>query len=696
MGNAFLVELGTEELPPGRLRGFARDFHDRIIHHLVACGLMDAATDSHWYCSPRRMAVVVAKVRDSEPNRVSQRLGPSVKAAFDTQGTPTKAAQGFARSCGVAVADLEQRDTDKGTRLAFDLAITGRTAGVVLAEAVTTAVANMSIPRRMRWGDTSLGFIRPLHWLVMLHGTRVVECELFGVRAGAKTRGHRFHHPARFEVSAPDNYVTDLHDIGHVEVDDVHGRLGKLVLKLATDAADGAGGKIRASVTLATEIAALVEWPVPISGSFDKAYLQLPEEVIEAVLEGQQRYFPVRNGAGVLQPAFVAISNIASKNPDAVRAGNEKVIRPRLEDALFFWKNDVATALGDRITTLEKVVFQAGLGSLADKAERMVAITALLAKTSGADAAVLGRAARLCKCDLATDMVGEFASLQGIMGGYYATATGESGAVASAIRDHYLPLHADEAIPATLNGQCLAIADKLDTIAGTFALGNKPSGTKDPFALRRAATGIVRIILEARLTVPLAPLIGVALDNLPLEIDARYALGSEIKAFIFERLRRYVVEQGVRVDIVNAVLALNLDEPVDITARITALSRFAKQPAAQALAAAHKRSANILRKAEHNTASEVNQAQLQDRAEMALYRAIESNRDALTDLVTRQRYEEALGRLAKLREPVDLFFERVMVMDDDLALRANRLALLHALHGLFGTTADWSQIQVEA
>ncbi|HET8553002.1 MAG TPA: glycine--tRNA ligase subunit beta [Gammaproteobacteria bacterium] len=694
MAEDFLVEIGTEELPPKRLRAFARDFHDRVVKAVSAAGLIDAGAVSEWYCSPRRLAVVIPDVRAGEPDRIEERLGPALAAAFDADGKPNKAAEGFARSCGVAVDALERRQTDKGERLAYRQQIEGRPAATVLAEAVAMAVSGMSIPRRMRWGAGDAGFIRPVHWLVMLHGNKVVECELLGVSAGRETRGHRFHHPEPIKVRSPAGYAALLRKSGHVEVDDSSGHLAAVIQEQAIGAAQRAGGRAVEAPDLATEVAALVEWPVPVVGSFPSDFLALPKEVVVAVLEGQQRYFPIRDADDKLVPHFVAIGNIDSRDPEAVRRGNERVVRPRLADAMFFWQTDLKTPLAERAAELEDIVFQAGLGSLADKAQRIAALAAEVAPPDDdVDAALLARAASLCKCDLVTDMVGEFPELQGVMGGHYAAAGGEPAAVAEAIREHYLPQQSGDPIPASAIGQRLAIADKLDTIAGVFALGKRPSGDRDPFALRRAAAGIVRIALEAPLDIELAKLIGAAVAAQPVPVEDKAALTADIRAFILDRLRS---QYEIRIDVVDAVLALDLDNPADIDARITALAAFVDEPAAQSLAAANKRCANILRQADDTGNRSPKAQDLIEAAEVDLYEAIEASRDDVASLVDERDYKSALAKLATLREPVDRFFDDVLVMDERADVRLNRLALLDSLHRLFSQTADWARIQVEA
>jgi glycyl-tRNA synthetase beta chain len=690
-----LVEIGTEELPPLALARLARAFNEHMHAGLESAGLRaaDKRSDDYFY-SPRRLAVRVREVAARQPDRIEERLGPAVAAAFRADGTPTPAAVGFARSCGVTVGALERRPTDKGERLAHVREVAGEAATELLPGIVRQALDRLPIPRRMRWGAGEAAFVRPVHWVVLLFGGKPVKGEILGVAAGAATRGHRFHHPGAIALRAAGDYERVLRKTGRVWPNDAAHGLNDEIAAQGHRAAAEVGGDLvdgARDSALVDEIAALVEWPVALVGGFDPAFLALPEEVIIAVLEGQQRYFPLRGKDGRLLAHFVAISNIESRDPDEVRRGNERVIRPRLADAKFFWESDRRTRLERRAKELTDIVFQEGLGSLADRTARIGALAVQVAP--GVETAAVERAALLCKCDLVTAMVGEFPALQGVMGRYYALADGEPQAVAAAIGEHYLPQKADDPLPATPAGQRLAIADKVDAIAGTFALGRRPTGDKDPFALRRQALGVLRIALEAPLDIDLAALIAAAIALQPIKVEDPRALGAEIYAFFMDRLRGYYAERGLRGDLVDAVLALELARPAEIDARLAALAAFVEAPDSQALAAANKRTANILRGATEAVPAAADPARLADPAEAALHAALTAKRNLVGGLIDRRDYAAALVELAQLRAPVDAFFDNVLVMTEDPAVRINRLALLGELQALFGRIADWSRIR---
>src|SRR5574340_817201 len=494
----FLVEIGTEELPPKSLRALADAFLERFNALAVLQALQDErnAARNEFFCSPRRLAIHAPALRLRQPDRQEERLGPALNTAFDGESRPTKAAEGFAKSCGVTVGQLERRQTEKGERLAYTLGIKGKTATELLPQIVTEALAKLPIPKRMRWGTSEAEFVRPVHWVVMLLGAHALKAEILGVKSGNKTYGHRYHHPGAIALKHPEGYRQALAVTGKVLVEDRAGTLTKKIATLAKQAAKRAHGKVQLGKTLLEEVAALVEWPVPITGAFDEKFLALPEEVIVAALETQQRYFPLRDAQGKLLPKFVAVSNIQSKRPAEVRRGNERVIVPRLTDAMFFWDNDRKSRLESHISELDRVVFQKELGSYGDKSKRVARLAARIAKEIGSDPKLAERAAQLCKCDLVTGMVGEFPELQGVMGGYYARYDGEPEEVVHATAEHYRPRFAGDALPAAKTGQAVAVADKLDTLAGIFVIGQKPGGDKDPFGLRRAGLGLMRILVE--------------------------------------------------------------------------------------------------------------------------------------------------------------------------------------------------------
>lgn len=699
---AFLVEIGTEELPPKSLRTLALAFLNQLSGLLVAQALQDAgsAAKNEVFFSPRRLTVYAPTVRRQQPDRTEHRLGPAVAAAFDRDGKATKAAEGFAKSCGVAVNQLQHLQTEKGERLACTVNLKGQAASELLPQLVNEALAKLPIARRMRWGTGEVEFVRPVHWVVLLFGTRAIRAPILGVTGGNKTYGHRYHHPAAITLAHPEDYRRALASTGKVLVEDRAGTLAKKIGSLVNQAAKRAGGRVVASAALVEEIAALVEWPVPVLGSFAAKFLALPDEVIEVVMETQQRYFALRDAEGKLLPKFVAVSNIRSKQPAEVRRGNERVITPRLSDAMFFWNKDRATPLAARLPELERVVFQKELGSYADKSRRVAQLAAQIATEIGSDPKLAERAGQLCKCDLVTGMVGEFPELQGIMGGHYARHDGEPDELACAIAEHYLPSHAGEQLPRTPTGQALAVADKLDTLTGIFAIGRKPTGDKDPFGLRRVGLGLMRIIIECRLNLDLVTLIQLSEAQHHLKGPQNGALLTDTLEFLLERLRAYYLETGLRADVFEAVKAKITGTeapvyPLDFHARMQAVNAFLALPEAASLAAANKRISNILRQAGGEPQITIDPARFESENERQLNQAVQSAADSILPLLTNRDYTQALLQLAKLRKPVDSFFEKVMVMADDPGTRANRLALLARLRNLFMHTADLSLIQVE-
>ena len=688
----FLVEIGTEELPPKSLHKLALAFLEHFETLLLAKGLLPAGTHNEVFFSPRRLAILAPALYRRQPDRSEEKLGPAVAAAFDPSGTPTKAAEGFAKSCDTSVDKLARKQTDKGERLAFTLEIKGETAAALLPGMVQEALGKLPIGKRMRWGAGSAEFVRPVHWVLMLLGDKTLKTSILDVAAGNKTHGHRFHHPAAIAVKAPGEYRQLLEKTGKVKLEDRDGTLAKEVGELVSSAAAKMKGKARLEPALLEEVAALVEWPVSLVGDFDPRFLALPEEVIEVVLQGQQRYFPLRDAQGKLLPHFVAISNIQSKDPKEVKRGNERVIVPRLTDAMFFWDLDKGAQLDARIEDLETMVFQKELGSYANKQKRVAALAEDIARRIGGDPVLARRGAQLAKCDLLSNLVGEFPELQGSIGMHVARANGEAAEVARAIEEHYLPRFAGDRLPATRTGQALAVADKLDTLCGIFAIGQKPTGDKDPFALKRAGLGLMRILLEQQLDLDLVELIRVALAAQPLQGKAQ---DGEIYEFLLERLKAYCLEMGIRADVFEAVRAKRPRRPLDFQRRVQAVNEFLKLPEAAALAAANKRIANILRQAGGAPAPEAKPELFKSPAEHALHEQIVRLRGEVDRLTQSGDYTAALKKLAALRAPVDAFFDQVMVMDPDAAVKANRLSLLAALSALFLQSADLSLIQAE-
>jgi glycyl-tRNA synthetase beta chain len=705
----FLVEIGTEELPPKALRPLERAFAGDLTSGLAQAGLKHG--DVRSFATPRRLAVIVRRLAPHQPDQKIERRGPPVNAAFDAEGLPTRAAQAFAASCKVSVEELQRRDEGKGTFLYYVGIKQGAPAVELLPGLVQSALDALPIPRRMRWGAGEAQFVRPVHWIALLYGKEVVPANLLETPSGNLTRGHRFHAPKPLRLSSPSVYERALRERGYVIADFEARRT--LIRERVAAAADGLGGRALASDALLDEVTALVEWPVPLAGRFEERFLSLPREVLISTLEDHQRYFPVEGVDGRLLPCFIAVANLESRDPDKVLEGNQRVVRPRLADAAFFWEQDRKSPLAARVEGLAKVTFQATLGSLGDKARR---ITALAAEIADPNLATLARrAAELCKCDLLTAMVGEFPELQGIMGTYYALADGEDTQVATAIREHYQPRGAGDELPATEIGTTLALADRLDTLAGIFAIGEKPTGTKDPFGLRRAAIGIVRIAIEKRLDLDLSQLLSRAVTLVRTDIEKSAAaagksapplvtekVAAEVYDYVLERLRAYYLEPtgepaggtgaAMTTEMFDAVLAARPNSPLDFDARLHALSSFLALPEAASLTAANKRVANILRKAGETAPTSIDAEVLQAPAERQLFEALRERRDAVSAATARRDYTASLTLLAQLRPAVDAFFDQVMVMDENPKLRANRLALLAQMRESFAGVADLSRL----
>jgi glycyl-tRNA synthetase beta chain len=730
----FLVEIGTEELPPKALRALADAFRTGIDAGLEKASLAHRGIAS--FATPRRLAVRVERLAAQQREQHVRRRGPPLSAAFDAAGAPTRAAQAFAASCGSTVEALERIEEGKGTFLYFVGTRAGERTTELLPGLVQTALDQLPVPRRMHWGEGRAMFVRPVHWIVMLFGRDVVPARLLETEAGRHTHGHRFHAPRPLSLPTPAAYERTLRERGHV-LADFAVRRERIRTEVIT-VAEAVKGRALIGDALLDEVTALTEWPVALAGRFEERFLALPREVLISTLEDHQRYFPVEDAAGRLLPAFITVSNIASRDPPKVQQGNERVVRARLADAAFFWEQDRREPLAARQRGLEAVTFQAKLGSLGDKTRRLRALAPDIAATAGASREAALRAADLAKCDLLTAMVGEFPELQGIMGAYYAKADGEPAEVAVSLREQYLPRSAGDALPGSGTGVALAIADRLDTIAGIFAIGEKPSGAKDPFGLRRAALGVQRILIEKGLDLDLQACIERAVMGVRADIErlrsagpggaaspvaasapspalkaekaagaapgsaaSAAALTGEIYDFLMERLRAYYLEgagataQGrapVTTEMFDAVLATRPASSVDFDARLKALSTFLELPEAGSLTAANKRISNILRKANTTWPAEVDVLQLREEAEVRLYDVMRGLRDAVAADTARREYTSALGRLALLRPAVDTFFDKVMVMDENPQLRANRLSLLAQLRGLFTGIADLSRL----
>ena len=687
-----LVEIGTEELPPKALRGLMTAFGMHLERAIDEARLGHGPVRA--YASPRRLAVIVeALERAQEDRRVTQK-GPPVSVAFDDAGNPLPAALAFAKKNGVAVADLGRETTDKGEWLVAETVDRGQKTADILPGLVEQALAELPIPRRMRWGAGDAEFVRPVHWVVLMHGGQVVDGTIMGLSAGNQSMGHRFHSKGAITITKPSEYLDTLEARGHVLADFEARR--EIVREGVEAIAKQAKGALVDADSLLDEVAALVEWPVPMLGRFDDTFLELPREVVISTLTGHQRYFPVADSDGELLPCFVTVANLESSEPQQVRDGNERVIRPRLADAAFFWDSDRRIALATRQEALRDVVYQRGLGSLRDKSQRIAALGAWIAGKLEFDAATVERAAMLCKCDLVTGMVGEFPDLQGTMGSYYALSDGEPHEVATAIGEHYLPRFAGDALPESDAGRALAIADRLDTMAGIFTIGKKPSGNRDPFGLRRAALGIIRISIECGLDIDLKALAEHAVNAQPSGKAPPGELAGEVYAFITERLRRYFLDRDPELDTqtFDAVLARQPASLVDFERRLHAVQAFLDLDEAQSLASANKRIANILRRVDIHSEPAVREKHFVEDAEKQLFAALAEARATVAPLLEARDYTEALRHLADLREPVDRFFDDVMVMADDESLKNNRLALLGELRALFLDVADLSRLSI--
>jgi glycyl-tRNA synthetase beta chain len=691
-GADLLVEIGTEELPPLTLRALSEAFGAALCERLEAKIL--GAHECTVYATPRRLGVFIPGVPAHQPDRDMERRGPALDAAFDAEGNPTKAAEGFARSCGVEVAHLDRFENADGRWLLFRSTEVGESALSLLPAIVEEALARIPVARRMRWSNLDVEFVRPVHWITLLYGKTAVEADIMGVRSGGVSHGHRFHHPQAVELPDPSEYAKTLYSSAHV-VADFDARK-EMIRTQVEDAAESIGGSAVIDEALLEENTALVEWPVAITGSFDVSYLSLPDCVLTATMQGHQRYFPVIGEDAALKPHFVAISNIESSNPDTVRHGNERVIRPRLADATFFFESDRKKSLEQRRSALEDVVYQDKLGSLHDKCERVSRLAGIvaIAMGHGPDQVKLARrAGNLFKCDLLTDMVGEFPELQGAMGREYALADGEDYQVANAIGESYLPRFAGDSIPVSATGRALSVADRLDTLVGIFLIGQAPTGDKDPFALRRTALGTVRIMIEAELPLDLRKLLKSTAEGFEQFSDSTGVV-DEVMEFVLERLKAYFVEQGVPVDVFQAVLARGPTEPYDFAKRVRAVDAFRKLPEAASLAGANKRIQNILKQATDTVPAKVDDGLFVEDAEWNLAAKALGLSPRVRDMLKKRDYTAAMTSLAGLREEVDSFFDNVKVMDDDERLRKNRLALLQSISNLFLDTADISRLQM--
>lgn len=676
----FLVELGTEELPPKALKNLGDAFLAGVEKGLKAAGL--SYNSARMYAAPRRLAVLVEQLATQQPDRTVNLDGPPLQAAFDADGNPTQAALGFAKKCGVELDAIDQ----SGPKLKFSQHIPGQGAAGLLPGIVENSLNELPIPKRMRWGARKTEFVRPSQWLVMLFGDQIVDCEILAQKANRFSRGHRFHANHEVRISAPAMYAQELR--AAYVIADAAERREQIAKRIEQLAAEQQGTAI-VPPALLDEVSALVEWPVPLVCSFEERFLEVPQEALITTMQDNQKYFCLLDANGKLLPRFITVANVESKDPAQIVSGNEKVVRPRLTDAEFFFKQDKKQPLEAFNQRLANVVFQAQLGTVYDKAQRISALAGFIAGRIGGDAKRGARAGLLSKCDLASEMVGEFPEMQGVAGYYYALNDGEPEDVALALNEQYMPRGAGAELPSTLTGAAVALADKLDTLVGIFGIGMLPTGSKDPYALRRAALGVLRILIEKGLELDLGATVEFAVRQYGSKVKAA-GLAPQVLEFIFDRLRARYEDEGVDVSVYQAVRAVNPMSPLDFDQRVQAVQAFRTLPEADALAAANKRVSNLLSKADGQIASGIEAHYFDTPAEFALNAAIQKADNAVQPLAQSRQYREALAQLASLRTPVDDFFANAMVNAEDPKVRANRYALLARLRGLFLGVADIS------
>ncbi|WP_158132870.1 glycine--tRNA ligase subunit beta [Vibrio navarrensis] len=687
MAKEFLIELGTEELPPKQLRTLAEAFAANFAAELKAADL--AHEGIKWFATPRRLALKVANLAEGQADKVVEKRGPAIAVAFDADGQPTKAAQGWARGNGITVEQADRLKTDQGEWLLYKQEVKGQEAKAVVVELAAKALANLPIAKPMRWGDKETQFIRPVKTLTILFGDELIEGEILGVSSARTIRGHRFMGEAEFTIDSASQYPAILEERGKV-IADYDARKATIIAD-AQKAAQQVGGVADLEDDLVEEVTSLVEWPVVLTAKFEEKFLKVPSEALVYTMKGDQKYFPVYDADKKLLPNFIFVSNIESKEPRHVIEGNEKVVRPRLADAEFFFNTDRKSKLIDRLPQLETAIFQQKLGTIKDKTDRITELAGYIAEQIGADVEKSKRAGLLAKCDLMTSMVFEFTDTQGVMGMHYARHDGEAEEVAVALNEQYMPRFAGDSLPTNGVSAAVAMADKLDTIVGIFGIGQAPKGS-DPFALRRASLGVLRIIVEYGYNLDLVDLVAKA-KSLFGDRLTNENVEQDVIEFMLGRFRAWYQDEGFSVDIIQAVLARRPTKPADFDQRVKAVSHFRELDAAESLAAANKRVGNILAKFEGELPTEIDLALLQEDAEKALAENVEVLTEALEPAFATGNYQQALSQLAALREPVDAFFDNVMVMADDEALKKNRLTLLNNLRNLFLQIADISLLQ---
>ena len=687
ISDTLLIEVGTEELPPTTANNLSDQFTAAVISQLDELGFSHADVSS--FVTPRRIAILIKQTSSTQPDQEIERRGPAVKAAYDKDGNPTKAALGFATSCGVELQQLQIMDTGKGEWLCYKSFEKGKSLSEALPQVINQALDGLPIPKPMRWGDGDVEFVRPIHWIIIMHGDRVVPAVIKNLTASNKTFGHRFHAPEPIVLNHADEYTEELKK---AKVIASFKERRAAINTLLNYASQQHQGTLNFSDSLLDEVTNLVEWPMAVVGDFDEEFLEIPQEVLVATMQDAQRYFPLFSQSGdKLIPKFIVISNIESSNPETVKHGNERVIKPRFEDAKFFWMRDKEKSLASRSNDLQGILFEKQLGSLLDKSKRVTSLVSYFCEKTGLPAKHAIRAATLCKNDLSSSMVNEFPKLQGIMGRYYAQHDGEPDEVASAIQEHYQPIQSGGALPATNAGRILALCDRIDTLVGIFATGKKPTGMKDPYALRRAALGVTRITIECQLDYDLLDLLRKSADLLKDKLETKSVI-DDVIVYILERVRGYFYDMGTPTDTFEAVRSAHPTRLLDFAERITAVEYFRNLPESESLTAANKRIRNILKKSACNELT-VNTELFRESAEKTLYQQIHQAEENVSPLLAARDYTATLTALASLKPVVDQFFDEVMVMDEDEVIRNNRIALLTKVNGLFSAVADISVLQ---
>ena len=685
--NTLLIEIGTEELPPTAAKDLSDSLANSVSTQLSEAGFTFSQVKP--YVTPRRLALIISSITSQQADQNIERKGPAVKAAYNKDGEPTKAALGFAKSCGVKMQDLETLESDKGAWLYFKSLVAGKSIQQVLPEIIEQGLNKLPIPKPMRWGSSEIEFVRPVHWVIVMYGSEVIPCTIKGITASNKTYGHRFHAPSAVALSHADEYQSSL--LKAKVITDFSDRQNKIRTLLDECAAKN-NADLNYSDALLEEVTNLVEWPTIIMGEFSDTFLDIPQEALVATMQDAQRYFPMFSKQdGKLLANFITIANIESTNPDTIKRGNERVIKPRFDDAGFFWNRDKQQTLESRTKDLQGILFEKQLGSLLEKAQRISSLSKSLCKQINVDDKHATRAALLCKADLVSEMVNEFPKLQGIMGRYYAYNDNEPREVANAIEEHYQPLQSGSTLPSSIDGKVVALCDRIDTLVGIFATGKKPSGVKDPYALRRAALGIIRITIDGNLDYDLQSLLVDAAEPLKNKLDTSNSI-HEVFEFILERLRGYFTDQGVKPDTFEAVRSIQPTRLLDFSDRIQAVHKFRSLPEANSLAAANKRISNILKKTEQVN-NVIDTRLFSETAEQELHKQVIAIEKIVVPKFKSRRYAEALTDLAQLRSTIDTFFDDVMVMDENEKVRNNRIALLANVNQLFSTVADISLLQ---